>query len=172
MKGRGFNPWVGKIPWRRGNRFQYSCWEYPMDRGAWQATVDGVWKELDTTEWLSTDTQDLTWAGLPELWNLKRNPETGVIGAELVNGSVLGTEDTRCSSTNSCSCLDSTLPLTFNRLPRWLSGKEYSYQCRRHKRHQFHPWLGKIPRRRAWQLTLVFFLGEPYGQGSLVGYSP
>ena len=27
---------------RNGNRFQYSCLENPMDRGAWQATVCGV----------------------------------------------------------------------------------------------------------------------------------
>ena len=27
-----------------------------MDRGAWWATVHGVTKELDTTEWLSTHT--------------------------------------------------------------------------------------------------------------------
>ena len=26
---------------------QYSCLENPMDRGAWQATVHGVTKELD-----------------------------------------------------------------------------------------------------------------------------
>ena len=25
-----------------GNPFQYSCLKYPMDRGAWQATVHGV----------------------------------------------------------------------------------------------------------------------------------
>ena len=24
----------------------------------------------------------------------------------------------------------------------------------------FNPWVGKIPWRRAWQATLVFFLGE------------
>ena len=27
-----------------GNPLQYSCLENPMDRGAWQATVDGVVK--------------------------------------------------------------------------------------------------------------------------------
>ena len=32
-----------------GNPFQYSCLEKSMDRGAWQATVRGVMKELDTT---------------------------------------------------------------------------------------------------------------------------
>ena len=29
---------------------QYSCLENPMDRGAWQATVHAVSKELDATE--------------------------------------------------------------------------------------------------------------------------
>ena len=40
-----FDPWVGKIPWRRhGNPFQYSCLKNPMDRGAWWATVHMVAK--------------------------------------------------------------------------------------------------------------------------------
>ena len=41
----GFNPWVGKIPWRR--KWQptpQSCLENPMDRGAWWATVHRVTK--------------------------------------------------------------------------------------------------------------------------------
>ena len=33
----------------RGNPLLYSCLENPMDRGAWQATVQGV-AELDTIE--------------------------------------------------------------------------------------------------------------------------
>ena len=32
-----------------GNLFQYSCLGNPMDRGAWQVTVHGIAKELDTT---------------------------------------------------------------------------------------------------------------------------
>ena len=32
-----------------GNPLQYSYLEYPMDRGAWQATVPRVTKESDTT---------------------------------------------------------------------------------------------------------------------------
>ena len=48
----GFYPWVRKIPWRRkGNLFQYSCLENPMDRGAWQATVHGITKSWT---WLSS----------------------------------------------------------------------------------------------------------------------
>ena len=33
-----------------GNPLQYSCLKNPMDRGAWQAMVHGVSKELDMTE--------------------------------------------------------------------------------------------------------------------------
>ena len=32
-----------------GNPLQYCCLRNPMDRGAWQATVHGVVKELDMT---------------------------------------------------------------------------------------------------------------------------
>ena len=39
-------------------------------------------------------------------------------------------------------------------------------QCRR---CGFDPWGGKIPRRRKWQPTPVFWLGESYGQRSLAG---
>ena len=34
----------------------------------------------------------------------------------------------------------------------------------------FNPWVGKIPWRRAWQLTPVFLPGESHGQRSLEGY--
>ena len=54
-------------------------------------------------------------------------------------------------------------------LPRWLSGKEPTYRCRRHKRPGFDPWVGKILWRRAWQPTPVFLPGESHGQRSLVG---
>ena len=33
-------------------------------------------------------------------------------------------------------------------------------------------WVRKIPWRRAWLLTPVFFPGESHGQRNLVGYSP
>ena len=39
-------------------------------------------------------------------------------------------------------------------------------------RHGFDPWVWKIPWRRAWQPTPVFFPGESHGQRSLAGYSP
>ena len=42
----------------------------------------------------------------------------------------------------------------------------------RHKRPEFHPWVGKIPWRREWLPTPVFLPGEFHEQKSLVGYSP
>ena len=57
-------------------------------------------------------------------------------------------------------------------LPRWRSGKEFVCQCKRCKRSRFDPWVGKIPWRRKWQPTTVFFPGEFHGQRGLVGYSP
>ena len=34
------------------------------------------------------------------------------------------------------------------------------------------PWVGKIPRRRAWEPTPGFLAGKFHGQRSLEGYSP
>ena len=50
-------------------------------------------------------------------------------------------------------------------LPQWLSGKEPTCQCRRHKRQRFDPWVGKIPWRMAWQSTPVFLPGESHDRG-------
>ena len=44
--------------------------------------------------------------------------------------------------------------------------------CRRHKRHGFDPWVGKIAWRRAWQPTPVFLTGESHGLRILADYSP
>ena len=39
----GFDPWVGKIPWKgNGNPLQYSCLENSMDREVWWAAIPGV----------------------------------------------------------------------------------------------------------------------------------
>ena len=46
-----------------------------------------------------------------------------------------------------------------------------SERIRSRQRFGFDPWVGKIPRRRLWQLTPVFLPGESHRQGSLVGYS-
>ena len=52
--------------------------------------------------------------------------------------------------------------------PGGASGKESAYQC---ERRGFHPWVGKIPWRRVWQLTPVFLPGESHAERSLVRYS-
>ena len=54
------------------------------------------------------------------------------------------------------------------RLPKWLSGKESTCQCRRHR---LDPWVRKIPWKRKWQPTPVFLLGKSHGQRSLI-YGP
>ena len=56
--------------------------------------------------------------------------------------------------------------------PGGASGKELTCQCGRHKIHGFDPWVGKIPWKRGWQSTPVFFPGESHGQSNLAGYSP
>ena len=52
------------------------------------------------------------------------------------------------------------------------SGKESTCQCERCKKHEFNPWIRKMPRRRKWEPTPVFLPGKFHGQRSLVGYSP
>ena len=57
-------------------------------------------------------------------------------------------------------------------LPWWLTGKESTCQCRRHKTCGFNPRVRKIPWKREWKPTPVFLPRELRGQRSLVGYSP
>ena len=45
IPGSGRSPGVGN-----GTPFQYSCLGNPMDRGAWEAALQGVTKESDITE--------------------------------------------------------------------------------------------------------------------------
>ena len=46
----GFIPGLGRSPGEgNGKPLQYSCLENPMGSGAWQSTIHGVSKELDTT---------------------------------------------------------------------------------------------------------------------------
>ena len=54
-------------------------------------------------------------------------------------------------------------------VPRWLCRKESACSA---GDGEFHPWIGKIPWRRAWQPPPVLLPGESHGQRSLAGYSP
>ena len=54
----GFNPWVSKIPWNKAwQPIQYSCWENPVDIGAWQAMVHRVAKSQTLLKGLNTHTR-------------------------------------------------------------------------------------------------------------------
>ena len=44
--------------------------------------------------------------------------------------------------------------------PGGTRGKELACQCRRHKRYEFDPWVGKILWRMTWQLTPIFLPRE------------
>ena len=58
VKDSGSIPESGRSPGGgHGNPLQYSCLEHPMDRGAWQAVVHGVAKNLTRLKRLSTHTQ-------------------------------------------------------------------------------------------------------------------
>ena len=58
-----------------------------------------------------------------------------------------------------------------SRLSRCTGDKKSCCQCRRHKRCNFSPWVGKIQYSRKWQPTPVLLPGKFNGQRSLVGYS-
>ena len=50
LRDSGLIPGLGRFPrGRHSNPLQYSCLKNPMDRGAWQATVQG-YKEPDMAE--------------------------------------------------------------------------------------------------------------------------
>ena len=46
--------------------------------------------------------------------------------------------------------------------PDGASGKEPACPCRSHKRHEFDPWVGEIPWRRAWQPRPIFLSRGPW----------
>ena len=52
-------------------------------------------------------------------------------------------------------------------LPGWLSGYRICLRCRRPRRWGLSPWVRKIPWRRKWKPTPVFWPGEFHGLQSL-----
>ena len=73
-----------------------------------------------------------------------------------------------------CDCGCSTFIMKYSGgggFPGGASGKDPPCQCRRHKRHGFDSWVGKIPWRRKWQPTPVFLPGKSHRQRSLMGYN-
>ena len=65
-KRHGFNPWVGKIPWKRTwQPTPYSCLGNPRDRGAWQAKIHTAAQSWTQLKQLSTHAQ--TRQGSPDV---------------------------------------------------------------------------------------------------------
>ena len=66
-----------------GNPLQHSCLEYPMDRGAWRATVHWITKSQTWPKWLNTHTHTHTcthtqkWFLNTENWGTKSLWNTG-----------------------------------------------------------------------------------------------
>ena len=56
--------------------------------------------------------------------------------------------------------------------PGGTSGRESTCQCRRWERHEFNPWVEKIPWSRKRHPTPVFLPKKFHGQRSLAGYNP
>ena len=64
------DPGSGRSPGgRNGSPLQYPGLENPVDRGPWWATVREVTKELDTTEWLNSNNNELSRVSLQGSFN-------------------------------------------------------------------------------------------------------
>ena len=116
-------------------------------------------------------------------WNKYLNAYFRALGSEMLTRSI-GVETYTAVFIKHCSVFDAYhLWDTFGNATQgnrcvciymygllwWLSGKETTCQCRRHR---FDPWVGRIPWRKEWQPTPVFLPGKSLGQRSLAGYSP
>ena len=123
--------------------------------------------------------------GIPPICSTKRQEPGRTPGADSHVGTSFkapAAEEQRANipsleSPPGCS-IDSVFPNSWSLMfflmgfPGGISGKESTCQCRRSKRHEFDPWVGKTPWGRAWQPTPVFLPGEAHGQRGLLGYSP
>ena len=83
----------------------------------------------------------------------------------------LGQGDCWAEANGMAEWLDMQLSAIIPGFPGGASGKEPTSQCRC-KRCGFHPWVEKIPWRRAQQPTPVLLTGKSHGQRNLVGYGP
>ena len=66
-KSLGFNPWVGKLPWKTGNPLQYSCLGNPTARGTWWATVHRVAKSQTWLKQLRKKQEKMLWKEMKQI---------------------------------------------------------------------------------------------------------
>ena len=143
-----FDPWVGKIPWRRV--WQPTLVFLPGEFHGQRILVGYCpWghKESDMTEQLST------W------WLVAQLCPTlcGHLDCNPPGSSVLGILHARILE---------WVAIPFS---RWLSGKESTCQCRRYRkcrRLRFDPWVGKIPWKRKWHSLQYPCLENPMDRGA------
>ena len=69
-KSRGFNPWVGKLPWKTGDPLQYSCLGNPTARGTWWATVHRVAKSQTQLKQLRKKQEKMLWKEMRQIGKL------------------------------------------------------------------------------------------------------
>ena len=72
LKKCGFDPWDGKIPWRKEMAAHSSilAWKIPMDRGVWQATVHGIAQsQTRLNNWTCLKMWRVWWGGV---WALRK----------------------------------------------------------------------------------------------------
>ena len=109
-----------------GNPIQCSCLENPRDGGAWWAAVYGVAQSRTRLKRLSSSSSNKhVKASISQIFG-------GVLGVMLLFFSL----------STHLGCL--TYWFVWG-LPRWPNSKESACQCRKCKRHDFNPWVRKIP---------------------------
>ena len=103
-------PGLGRSPGEgNGNLLHYSCLENPMDRGAWQATVQGVARvghNLATTKMCMVKQESLMWLYLETglLQRKRRLNEIIWVSLWSEKTGVLKRRDTRVLSPSLCTC--------------------------------------------------------------------
>ena len=136
-------PGSGRSPGEEnGNPLQYSCLENSVDGGAWWATVHGIAK---SQTWLSNFTGSLDGAERQEACDWHSSP--------IERDSSLYQYYEKTPEANA-----SQVVLVVKDPP--------AHPCRRYKRCEFHPWIGKIPWRRAWNPLQFSCLENPTDRGA------
>ena len=126
-----------------------------MDGGAWWAAVHGVTKSRTR---LSDFTFTFHFHALERKW---QPTPVFLPGESQGHGSLVGC---RLWGRTASDTTEATQQ-------QQQSVKNPPAKCRRYRRPWFDPWVGKIPWRRKWQPTPVFFSQKSHGQRSMVGYS-